>query len=167
MKNKPYIFDKLLHWSVVLMLLFMLNLSTELHYTNWEIKGPILHRQDAVQFHASIGLLILLTIVIRAIFSKLMKDRIPRLQAKSNKHKIFIKLVHTSMYLCLFLLVITGLGLVYNYEIPLTIYGIELVPIRENFLAVFPTLHEFHLLVQTLFWWSVAVHLAGFIYAKR
>jgi len=167
MEFKPYIVDKVLHWSIVLMLLFMLNLSTELHYTNWEIKGPLLHRQEAVQFHAMVGIIVLLFIIVRAIFTHVMRGNIPRLPPKNNKHALFIKVIHVGMYFCLLALVFTGIGLINNYEIPLSIYGIELTPVRENFLKIFPTLHDIHLVLQNVFWWLVAIHFVGFIYAKK
>jgi len=167
MEFKPYIVDKVLHWSIVLMLLLMLNLSTELHYTNWEIKGPLLHRQEAIQFHATVGILILLIVISRVVFTQIMRASIPRIAPKSGKHAKFIKIIHVGMYSCLLALVFTGIGLIINYEVPLSIYGVELTPIREDFLKVFPKLHDVHLILQNVFWWLVAIHFAGFIYSKK
>ncbi len=53
MKSTSYIVDRVLHWLSAFLLLFMLmNLSTQLHNVNWEIKGQLEHRQDAVEMHA-------------------------------------------------------------------------------------------------------------------
>ena len=167
MEFKPYILDRVLYWLTVLLLLFMVNLTTQIHYTNWEIKGQILHRQDAVEFHASVGLILLLITFLRLVLSWTMKSKLPRTPAKSPLHGRFVKVFHFAMYSSLFLLILTGLGLVNNYEIPLTIYGAELIPVRADFLQVFPTLHEIHLHLQTIFWWLIAIHFIGFLYSKK
>ena len=145
----------------------MLNLSTELHYTNWQIKGPIVHRQDAVEFHASVGLMLLLVIFLRVVYYNIKRSELPRLPAKSKQHQTFIRVVHTGLYTSLIAIVLTGLGLANNYEIPLSIYGFKIEPIKQDFLDVFPTLLEIHLALQNLFWTLVAVHFVGFIMSKR
>jgi cytochrome b561 len=60
MKSKSYIIDRALHWISALLLLFMLmNLSTQLHNVDWDIKGQLEHRQDAVEAHPIIGMILL------------------------------------------------------------------------------------------------------------
>lgn len=163
----PYIIDRVLHWLTVLMLLLMLNLSTQLHYTNWQIKGPVLHRQEAVEFHASVGLIILFITLIRAFYIKAKGANIPRLPAKSKRHRTFIKGIHIGMYSSLLAIVFTGLGLINNYEIPLSVYGVDIVPVKQDFLDVFPSLLEVHLALQNVFWSLVAIHFIGFVLSKR
>jgi cytochrome b561 len=58
---KSYIIDKALHWiSALLLFLMLMNLSSQLHNVDWDIKGQLEHRQDAVEMHAVIGILLVL-----------------------------------------------------------------------------------------------------------
>lgn len=168
MKSKTYIVDRALHWISALLLLFMLmNLSTQLHHVNWDIKGQVTHRQEAVELHAVIGIILVLLTIARLIFPYLTKTKIERVQPESKKHSVFIKVTHVSLYLCIFLLATTGLALINNYQIPLTVFGIELAPDKEAFYQVFPDIHEIHMFLKQFIWWLIAIHFIGIIYAKR
>jgi len=168
MKSKSYIVDRALHWVSALLLLFMLmNLSTQLHHVNWDIKGQVLHRQDAVELHAVIGIILVLFMFARLIFPYLTKTKIERVQPEFKKHSIFIKVTHVGLYSCIFLLAATGLALINNYQIPLTVFGIELAPDQDAFYQVFPRIHEIHMFLKQLIWWLIAVHFIGIMYAKR
>ncbi|MCW8093309.1 cytochrome b/b6 domain-containing protein [Alteromonas sp. ASW11-130] len=168
MKSKTYIIDRALHWAAALLLLFMLmNLSTQLHNVDWDIKGQVEHRQDAVEWHAIIGIILLLLTVVRIIFPKLSKNVIPRVKPKSRNHAFFIKTTHIAMYICIGLLVITGIAMINNYEISLHVFGIELAPSRENFFEIFPKFHEIHMLLKQAIWWLIGIHFVGILYAKK
>lgn len=57
MQSKSYIVETALHWVSALLLLFMLlNLSSQLHNVDWDIKGQLEHRQDAVELQAFLAL---------------------------------------------------------------------------------------------------------------
>ena len=168
MPTKSYIVDRVLHWSGALLLLFMLmNLSTQLHNVDWDIKGQLEHRQDAVETHALIGGLLVLVTLFRIVFPYLTKTKLPRVVPKSPKHGLFIHVTHLAMYLCIFLLVVTGIGMVNHYEIPLSVYGFELAPNRDDFYAIFPDFHYWHMLFKQTIWWLIGIHFVGIMYAKR
>ena len=168
MKSTPYIIDRALHWIAALLLLFMLmNLSTQLHNVDWDIKGQLLHRQDAVEVHALMGITLLVVTFLRVIFPYLTKTRLPRVIPKSAKHAAFIKITHIAMYICIVMLVVTGVLMINNYEIPLTMLGVELPPDRDAFYAVFPQIHQVHMLLKQSIWWLIGIHFIGIMYAKR
>ena len=168
MKSKSYIVDRALHWISALLLLFMLlNLSSQLHNVDWDIKGQLEHRQDAVELHAVLGITLLLFTIARIIFPYLSKTSIERVNLTSKTHSIFIKLTHISLYSCIFLLAATGLALINNYQIPLTVFGIELAPDKDAFYQVFPGIHDIHMVLKQLIWWLIAIHFFGIMYAKR
>lgn len=166
--SKTYIVDRAFHWISALLLLFMLmNLSSQLHHMDWNIKGQLEHRQDAVEMHAIIGIILVLFTVARLVFPYLVKTPIKRIQPTSRYHALFIKTTHLALFGCIFLLVATGILLVNNYEIPLTILWFELAPNVDAFYSFFPTIHDIHMVLQQSMWWLIAVHFAGIMYAKR
>lgn len=168
MKSKLYIIDRALHWVSALLLLFMLlNLSSQLHNVNWDIKGQLLHRQEAVELHAVVGILLLILTIARLIFPYHTKAKIQRVEPTSKKHSIFIKVTHVALYSCIFLLAATGIAQINNYEIPLTVFGVELPPDKDAFYQVFPQIHQLHMLLKQAIWWLIAIHFIGIMYAKR
>lgn len=168
MKSKEYVIDRALHWISALLLLFMLmNLSSQLHNVDWDVKGQLEHRQDAVEVHATIGIILVVFTLARLVFPYLSKTQIKRVQPKSRQHAIFINVTHTMLYSCIFLLVGTGIVLINNYEIPLTVFNIQLLPDKNGFYNVFPTIHEIHMGLKQAIWWLVAIHFVGILYAKR
>lgn len=168
MHSKSYIIDRALHWIAALLLLFMLmNLSTQLHNVDWDIKGQLLHRQEAVEVHALAGFALLAVTLFRILFPFLTKTPLPRVEPKSPKHGFFIKTTHMAMYLCIVMLVVTGVLMVNNYEIPLTILGVELSPDKDAFYGVFPKIHQIHMLLKQAIWWLIGIHFVGIMYAKK
>ncbi len=168
MKSKSYIVDRILHWVSAFLLLFMLmNLSTQLHNVNWEIKGQLEHRQDAVEAHALIGITLVLFTFARLIFPYLSKSKIPRVEPKTKNHAFFIKLTHIALYSCILLLAATGIALINNYEIPLTVLGIEIAPDKQSFYSSFPKIHDIHMVLKQTIWWLIAIHFVGIMYAKK
>jgi cytochrome b561 len=168
MKSKAHLIDRVLHWVAALLLLFMLlNLSTMLHTVDWDIQGQLEHRQSAVEMHALVGIILAIFTVARIAFPFTSKAEIPRIQPRSNKHKIFVKVTHIALYLCIGLLVITGLLMIMNYEIPITLLGVTYEGSKDNFYNIFPKIHEIHIFLQNAIWWLIAIHFIGIMYAKK
>ena len=168
MNSKTYIVDRTLHWiSALLLLLMLMNLSSQLHSVNWDIKGQIEHRQEAVEVHAVMGIILVIFTVARLLFPYFAKTPIKKTKPKSAFHSLFIKSTHFAMYACIFLLAGTGVLLVNNYEIPLTILWFELPPDKDAFYSFFPKIHDIHTFFQQCMWWLIALHFAGAMYAKR
>ena len=165
--SKPYIIDRALHWISALLLLYMLlNMSAVLHTVDWTIKGQIEHRQDAVASHAFAGVLLLIVLLARIAFARFNKADIPRVAPKSPRHKLFIDVTHVLLYVCIFVMMATGLAMVNSYEIPLHIMGIEIAANKPDFFELFPTLHDVHMLTRTAIWWLIAIHFVGIMRAK-
>lgn len=168
MMGKAYIFDRVLHWLSAALLLFMLmNLSSQLHNVDWDIKGQVVHRQDAVEIHATIGLILLIVTLARIFYSMFNKAALPRIQPKGPKHAAFIKVIHLALYFCILGLVVTGLVMFNNYEIPLSLFGIELQPSKQDFYSIFPDIHRIHMLLRNTIWWLIGIHFVGIMYAKK
>lgn len=147
--SKSYIIDRALHWISALLLLFMLmNLSTQLHNVNWDIKGQLEHRQDAVEMHAIIGIALVFFTFARLLFPFIAKGPIKRVEPKSKRHAFFIRLTHIALYTCIFLLAGTGILLINNYEIPLSVFGFDLPPDRDAFYSFFPKVHDIHMVLK-------------------
>ncbi|WP_370240229.1 cytochrome b/b6 domain-containing protein [Marisediminitalea sp.] len=168
MLNKSYITDRLIHWISAILLVFMLmNLSTQLHNINWDIKGQLLHRQDAVEAHAEVGLLLIALTILRLLFTWLNKAKLKRMAPRSKKHALMIKGTHIALYVCLIGLAITGLAMINHYEIPLTVLGVELPPEIVAFYDFFPKVHQIHMLLKQAIWWLLGIHILGVVMARR
>lgn len=168
MKSKSYIIDRVLHWISALLLLFMLmNLASQLHNLDWDIKGQLQHRQDAVELHASVGIVLVVFTLARLLYPLVTQSVIERVQPTSVSHGWFIKITHIALYTCITLLAATGIGLINNYEIPLSVFGWQLAPAGDAFYRVFPPIHTLHLALTECMWWLIAIHFAGIMYAKR
>ena len=168
MLTKIYITDRLIHWISAFLLIFMLmNLSTQLHNIDWDIKGQLLHRQNAVEAHAVVGLLLFALTIGRLLFTWLNKAKLKRTTPRSKKHGLMIKTTHTALYVCLMSLAITGSAMISHYEIPLTVLGVELQPEKVGFYDFFPTVHQIHMVLKQAIWWLLGIHVVGVIMAKR
>lgn len=166
--SKAYFFDRVMHWIGALLLLFMLmNLSTQLHNVDWQIKGQVEHRQDAVETHALIGIILLTVTLLRVVYPFLLNKPLPRVQPRSKAHEWFVKSTHLALYAGIAGLVVTGLAMIDNYEIPISLFGFEFQGTKDEFYQVFPPLHAIHMLLKQAIWWLVAVHFVGILYAKR
>jgi cytochrome b561 len=166
--TKSYIIDRALHWiSALLLLLMLMILSAQLHNVDWDIKGQLEHRQDAVEMHAIIGIILVLFTAARLLFPFFAKGPIKRVEPKSTRHTLCIKLTHMTLYACIFLLAGTGFLLINNYEIPLTVFGFDLAPDRDAFYSFFPKIHVVHMILKQSIWWLIAIHFIGIMVAKR
>lgn len=168
MISKSYLGDRVLHWvSAILLLLMLMNLSTQLHNVDWDIKGQLEHRQGAVEMHAVVGVTLVVFTVARLLFPYFVRTPIKRIEPRSTSHALFIKATHVGLYTCIISLAGTGLVLINNYEIPLTVLGFDLAPDRDAFYSLFPKVHAIHMALKQAIWWLIAIHLIGILYAKR
>ncbi len=168
MASRSRILDRSLHWiSAVLLLLMLMTLSSQLHQVNWEVKGQLAHRQDAVELHAIMGLMLVVVMLIRLIFPLLSSVPMVRMQPTSATHGFFIRLTHSALYVSILGLAVTGLMMVNNYEIPLMVAGISIAQDKQAFYANFTQWHEIHMILKQVMWWLIGLHLAGVLYAKK
>lgn len=166
--SKTYVIDRTLHWiSALLLFVMLMYLSAQLHNVDWQIKGQLEHRQGAVETHAFIGIVLLLVTLARLFLPVLVNTPIKRIELKSSRHALIVKLTHIALYLCIFLLVATGLLMINNYEIPITLLSVELPPNKDMFYSFFPAVHEIHMILKQTLWILIALHFAGIMYAKR
>lgn len=166
--NKLYLTDRILHWlSAVLLLMMLLNLSAELHTVNWTIKGQTEHRQDAVQKHGSIGLILFVVVLVRLIWGYIYREQIPRLPPKSLRHKRITQAIHGLLYTTIFILIATGVMMLAHYELPLNVYGVGFAADKAGFIDTFPVLHEIHMFARDAVWWIIGLHFVGVMYARK
>lgn len=166
--NNFYLSDRILHWVSAAFILYMLMvISTELHTVDWQIKGQISHRQDAVQSHAFIGILLIVLTMGRLLLSKFFGASLTRTIPKSSLHKQFIKITHALLYLTIITLFVTGFAMIMNYDIPLIIYGVDLAPDSDRYYSIAVEMRDIHLKAKTLLWWLIGIHLVGFLYSKK
>ena len=166
--NKLNIIDRTLHWISALLLLFMLmNLSSQLHNVDWDIKGQLLHRQEAVQLHATVGLILLAITLTRIGFGRLFEQRLTRTPARSQRHRWLVKSTHLALYLTIGTLVLTGLLMLGNYDIDLYLLGQALPGSKERYYQNFASLQSLHHSAQTCLWWLIALHFIGALYARK
>jgi len=55
-EKRSYVIDRVLHWSSSALILFMLlMMGSQVHNTDYRIKGAIEHKQDAIEVHFIMG----------------------------------------------------------------------------------------------------------------
>lgn len=168
MNTNEYIVDRVLHWISALLLLFMLlNMASMIHNVDYKIKGQIEHRQDAIELHATVGVLLIIFLVVRIIWGKLNKSKIPRTHIKSKRNKLFVKVIHFFMFFTPLLLVTSGVAMALNSNIPLSIFGIDISANIEGYRAFFHVSHNAHLNLITAIWWLTGIHIVGILISKR
>ena len=169
MKAKTtYYVDRVLHWVAALSILLMLtDMGTRIHYVDYQIKGIVQHKQDAIQVHITFAIMMLLSVSARLIWSKYILHPDHQLQLPKGKHKGLVKLVHGGMYLILLALVVTGILMVTNYEHSLHFYN--WLTFSDDLVnrSLFVLANEWHILIQNAFYFMIALHVAGAIYNKK
>lgn len=166
--SKAYITDRILHWVSSLTLLFLLlNMGAQIHYVDYQVKGQIEHRQDAIELHATVGIMLILLLVTRLLWGKLHANHIPRTSVEKNAHKVFILGTHVLLYLVPIGLLISGLLMVTNIDIPLSIFGVSIDKDMQGFIDIYQVAQTIHLNLITLIWWLIGIHVIGIMYAKR
>ena len=166
--DKAYIVDRGLHWiSALLLILMLLTLSAELHTVDWDVKGQIAHRQEAVQQHAAMAFVLALVLVFRLVWSARFSTSLPRLQPKSPLHHYLVKVSHASLYFSITVMFVTGALMALTYDLPLSVFGAALGDEPQKYIDTFPQLREIHLFTQSLVGWLIVLHVAGAVYSRR
>ncbi|QBG37158.1 hypothetical protein [Litorilituus sediminis] len=63
-----YVIDRVLHWSASSLILGMLLImGTQIHNIDYRIKGTIEHKQDAIEVHFIMAVLVFVLLLARAI----------------------------------------------------------------------------------------------------
>ncbi|KZN67461.1 cytochrome b/b6 domain-containing protein [Pseudoalteromonas luteoviolacea] len=168
MANKYYVVDRSLHWFAACLILFILmNMSAQIHTINYQIKGQILHRQDAIQTHALMALGVFVLILARFVWEKGFIAKLSRQPLHGKRHQFFVQCVHACFYLVLSGLVMTGLGMAVNAEVAIQLFGVQLSDVVNSDGQLYSKLLDVHLQLISILWWLIAFHFAGAIYARR
>lgn len=163
-----YVVERILHWvSALAILLLLTDMGTRIHYVDYEIKGIVQHKQDAIEVHITYALILLVAMCARLIWRKFFLHKQYQLQFSSRQHKWLVTLVHSSMYIILGGLMLTGLLMVLNYEQALNFY--QLVTFSDNAVdkLAFVKANEWHLLLESSIYLLIIIHIAGAIYNRR
>ncbi len=103
------------------------------------------HKQDAIEVHMVIAFVLFLSLVSRLVWYNFFLADEYKLKYKSKKHKLFVRAVHTSMYLALFFLMFSGLIMVNNYDHPLNILGLLSLSVSDVNNSDFLSANSWHL----------------------
>lgn len=163
-----YVIDRVFHWSSsVLIMLMLLIMGTQIHNTDYTIKGPIEHKQDAIEIHFIMGFLVLLLLLSRIIWSKFFLAKSCKSTFYSVTHKNIVRVVHFSMYFVLFSLIVSGFLMVINYEHPLYILNLVSFSQGETQRLLFNQANEIHLYLESAIYVLIVMHFAGAMYSRR
>jgi cytochrome b561 len=166
--KKSYVVDRVLHWaSSVLIMFIFFTMGSQIHNTDYTIKGPIEHKQDAIEIHFIMVTLVLFLLFSRIIWSKFFLSESRKPKFNSSIHKNIVRVVHFSIYFVLFLLVVSGLAMVSNYEHPLFILNIISFSEGETEQSLFNQANELHIYLENTLYYLIAVHFAGAMYSKK
>ena len=167
-EKKNYVIDRVLHWSSSALILFMLLImGSQIHNTDYRIKGAIEHKQDAIEVHFIMGVLVLLLLLIRFFWSKFYLPQSRKPVFNSPMHKSIVYIVHSLMYLVLFSLIVTGFFMVTNYEHPLHILNLISFSQNQTEKGIFNQANEIHIYLESAIYFLIALHFAGAMYSKR
>lgn len=166
--RKSYIVDRVLHWlSALAILLLLTDMGTRIHYVDYEIKGIVQHKQDAIEVHMTYALVLFLALITRMVWRKFFLHQEHQLKFNNPKHKYFVSFIHIGMYLTLGLMMITGLAMVNNYEHLLTFYQILSFSDSSVDRQLFTKSNEWHLWFENLTYLLIVIHVSGAIYNRR
>lgn len=166
--KKSYVIDRVLHWSSSLLILFMLLvMGSQIHNTDYRIKGAIEHKQDAIEIHFIMGFLLLVLLLSRIIWSKFFLPEKRKATFNSLMHKNIVRVVHFSLYFVLFSLIVSGVLMITNYEHPLSILNIVSFSLGETKQFIFNQANEIHLYLESAIYFLIAMHFAGALYSRR
>ncbi|KZN44070.1 hypothetical protein N474_23380 [Pseudoalteromonas luteoviolacea CPMOR-2] len=168
MANKQYIVDRSLHWIAAFLILFILmNMGAQIHTVNYQIKGQILHRQEAIQLHALMAIGVFALVILRFIWERRFATHLKRQSPQGKLHARFVQTVHACFYLILSGLGITGLGMAFNAEVSIHLFGVQLSDVVNSDGRFYGQMLDIHLELITTLWWLIMLHFAGVIYARR
>ncbi len=167
-EKKSYVIDRILHWLSSALILFMLSMmGTQIHNTDYRIKGAIEHKQDAIEIHFIMGALVLLLLFLRFFWSKFYLPESRKPKFSSSTHKLVVYIIHTLLYFVLFALIVTGIFMVTNYEHPLHILNFITLSQGQTKIEIFNLANEFHLYLESAIYFLIAMHFAGAMYSRR
>lgn len=163
-----YIIDRVLHWTVALAILLMLtDMGTRIHFVDYEIKGIVQHKQDAIEVHMSIALVLFTALLARLVWTRFFLHSEHQLKIANPMRKTIVTLVHLSMYAVVIAMMVTGLLMVNNYEHSLNFYQWFSFSTETVERTTFITANEYHRLFESFIYYLIVLHIAGAIYHKR
>lgn len=166
--SKPYLVDRIMHWVSALVILFMLmNMYSQIHTVDYQVKGQLEHRQEAIELHGAVGIFLLILLLGRLIWFKMFREEIPRQSIVKKSHNMFIKITHFLLYLAVALLSVTGFLMATNADVPITAWGINLSSGVAQDVPFYGDVRDIHLSLITAFWWLIGIHFVGAIYARK
>jgi cytochrome b561 len=166
--QKSRVIDRILHWFSAGAIIFLLfDIGFKVHTVDYRIKGAVQHKQDAIELHLLVALLLFTVLLARIVWYRYLLDKSYWLKYESPKHKIATRLAHFSFYGILFLLMLSGVVMVLNYEHPLNILGLINLSESNVVRAVFYDAHNWHLYFESAVYFLIFVHLAGVMYSRR
>lgn len=162
------VIDRVLHWISAGAILFLLtDLGFKVHSVDYRIKGAVTHKQDAIEVHFMVALVLFAILVARIIWYRYFLDKSYHLKYESVKQKIFTRLAHFSLYGILFLMMTSGVLMVINYEHSLPVFGLFdlTLPNRES--SQFYFAHNWHLTFKKTIYALLFLHIVGVMYSRR
>lgn len=166
--NNNYIIDRILHWCGSLMLIFMLMMmGSQVHTTNYTIKGAILHKQEAIEIHFLMGLALLTFLVARIIWSKFFLQKHHKPKFKSKLHKVVATATHLALYSAIFSMMLSGMTMVMNYEHPLPILGLLTLSQNDITAALYTNARTIHLWLESSILVLITGHIGAAMYSRK
>ena len=166
--KKSYKIDRVLHWISALAILFLLlDMGTRIHNVDYRIKGAVQHKQDAIEVHIAVAFILLVSLVCRLVWYKFFLHNEHKLRYESVKHKWLVRIVHTTMYTTLFLLMASGVLMVTNYEHPLNLFNIIQFSEADTNILTFNSANNWHLNFESIIYFLILVHFIGAMYNRK
>jgi len=166
--KKSYKIDRILHWISALAILFLLlDMGNRIHNVDYRIKGAIEHKQDAIEIHIAVALILFFSLICRLVWYQFFLHDEHKLKYESVKHKWLVRIVHTTMYTTLFLFMVSGLLMVINYEHPLNFFNIIQFSEADTNILTFNSANNWHLKFESTIYFLILVHFVGAMYNRR
>lgn len=163
-----YIVDRVLHWlSALAILLLLTDMGTRIHYVDYQIKGIVQHKQDAIEVHMTYALVLFIVLLARLGWRKWFLDQAYQTTYHNNKHKWLVTTVHSAMYLILFSLMASGVLMVTNYDHAVNFYQLFTLSEVGTDHLIFTEANSWHLWFEALIYLLLVLHIAGAIYQRR
>ncbi len=145
----------------------LLIMGTQIHNIDYRIKGAIEHKQDAIEVHFIMAVLVFVLLLARATWSKKFLAKAYKPIFKSVYHQRFVYFIHALMYLVLLSLMISGLLMINNYEHSLHILNILSFSQNTTEQAMFNFANNIHLYLEDAIYALIAIHFFGVVYSKK
>lgn len=168
LKSKPFLAERIVHWVSALLILYMLmNMSSMIHIADYTKLGTDAHREQVVTTHASTGAILVILLTIRILWSHFYRSQIIRLCIDKPLHRYLVKGTHILLYAALFMLPFTGVMMILNSEMQVSILGIEIAGTSGYHSKEYGTFHDLHLNLITATWWLIFIHFFGVMAARK